>query len=517
MKISFCYPPFTQNGKYPNLPQNRQFSYTKSDKVKLYPVVLATGATWLANLGHNILWLDGITNRLSWPDYQKQLTSFSPDMVVLETKTPIMPLLWNYINELKTANCQLLVALLGDHVTFLPQESLEKSKVDYIVQGGDYDFLLVNLVKNLTDNQPLEKGVWSRENGQGQVDKNHNLNDTPTINRDLTNWADYGEAYLYQPIAYSMFGRGCLIKPIDNTLMERPNQSRREDFPVLHSEKAGVPESGDIDHCFGNCFFCSWQQTLWQGKAMFRSPEHVIKEVEHLVKLRVKEVFDDTESGVVGDINWLEEFYFRLKDKNLLGKVIFSSNARGDQLDSRTCQLLKKIGYRLLKIGLESGSDSTLTKINKKETVNTIINGVKNAKDAGLNTMLTIMVGYPWETEKEVVQTYQIARELLLYKTKAGDCLQASILTPYPGTVLHQQALKNNWFAKDPANYENYDMGQPILHSPINTQKWCQKMWSLHHHPKFITRSLLTIKNIDQLKTLLNGAESLVKHLKDWR
>ena len=123
MRISFCYPPFSKNGHFPTLPQNRQFVYTASPEVKLYPVVLATAATWLAKLGHKVLWLDGITRRLSWKEYKEKLASFSPDIIVLEGKTPIMKPLWEYIDKLKAANNKLKVVLIGDHPTLFPKES----------------------------------------------------------------------------------------------------------------------------------------------------------------------------------------------------------------------------------------------------------------------------------------------------------------------------------------------------------------------------------------------------------
>jgi len=77
-------------------------------------------------------------------------------------------------------------------------------------------------------------------------------------------------------------------------------------------------------------------------------------------------------------------------------------------------------------VGLESGNNETLKKLNKKETIEDIKTGVKNAKDNRLIVMLTIMVGYPWETRDDAERTYQAARELMLYKTRFGTrCKQA--------------------------------------------------------------------------------------------
>ena len=37
------------------------------------------------------------------------------------------------------------MVIVGDHVTALPEETLRNCPVDYILTGGDYDFLIVNL------------------------------------------------------------------------------------------------------------------------------------------------------------------------------------------------------------------------------------------------------------------------------------------------------------------------------------------------------------------------------------
>ncbi len=486
MKIAFAYPPFRQKGHFPNLPQNRQFIYTASDKVRLYPVVMASAATWLRNLGHDVSWLDGVTRRLAWAEFKKKLAHHEPQLVVLEAKAPIMPKLWRYIAQLKKAQPGVRVVLVGDHISFFPEESLLRSKTDWVITGGNYDFSLVSLAEHLEKKKKLAGGFWWREGkkvvNSGPWSWPEDMDRAPVIDRRLTRWQDYGEAYLYRPCAYVMFARGCIIRPGD----------------------------------FGACTFCIWQQGLWGYRGMAFSPARAALEVENLVRLGVREIFDDGESGVLADKKWLKEFLRQLKIRGVWEKVIFSSNARADQLDPETCRLLKKIGYRLLKVGLESGDSQTLKKINKKETVTQIERGVKNAKDAGLSVMLTIMVGYPWETEHSVKKTYQLARRLTNYKTQAGDCLQASVITPYPGTVLWSQAKRAKQLRIEATAYQQYDMSEAIVRTSIDAPDWCRKIWALQTKPQFVARSLFTVRSKDDIQLLLHGVQSLFGHLKDW-
>jgi len=180
---------------------------------------------------------------------------------------------------------------------------------------------------------------------------------------------------------------------------------------------------------------------------------------------------------------------------------------------------MKRAGFRLLKVGLESGCDETLKRVNKYETVAQIRQGVKNAKDAGLNVLLTIMVGYPWETEEDAQATFKLAKELMLHKTHVGDSLQASVIVPYPGTPLYFEALKNNWFQIDPSDYEAFDMSQPPLKSPIGAQKTtelCDRLWRIHLHPLFMTKTLASISSADDFRLLWQGLKSLTGHIRDF-
>jgi len=485
MRVAIVYPPLSYRGRYPLLSQNRIFTFTSSEGIKIYPLLLASAATLLSKDGHKVFYKDGINERLSEVDFMKQLSDFNPEVIVLETKAPVIKKHWEFLNKIKQER-DVKVVLLGDHVSFFPTESLENSLVDYVLTGGDYDVSLSKLVDHLANGSSLPEGVYYRENGviknTGKWKPISDLDSLPLIDRDLTRWHIYGEAYLYRPCAYILSGRGC----------------------------GGVKRPGV-------CKFCIWQYALWDCKARLRSPEKVVEEIKMLVeRYKVREVFDDNEAGGIWNKDWLKEFYHQMNKANLLGKVAISSNARADCLDAETCHLLKKSGFRLLKIGLESGNDETLKRLVKDETVEEIVAGVKRAKDYGLVVMVTVMVGYPWETEEDVERSYEVAKSLILYKPRMGDSLEANVVIPYPGTPLHRDCLKNGWFTIETSDYEKYGLSRPVLQSPIDAASWCKKLWKLHHHPKFILGSLLTCRSIDDLKLAFRGIKSLFGHERDY-
>lgn len=53
----------------------------------------------LKNAGHEVLFLDGIAAELSESDFNDRLVSFRPELVVLETKTPVVKRHWAWMER----------------------------------------------------------------------------------------------------------------------------------------------------------------------------------------------------------------------------------------------------------------------------------------------------------------------------------------------------------------------------------------------------------------------------------
>jgi len=151
VKISISYPPLISQKGIPLLTQNRQFQWF-SRPTYIYPIVPAQAATLLSKNGYDIIWDDGIAEEYDYTSWEERLFSSKPDIIVIETKTPVIKKHWIIIDKIKdnasNINWDPAIVLVGDHVTAIPEESFERSKVDFILTGGDYDFLLLNLCNN---------------------------------------------------------------------------------------------------------------------------------------------------------------------------------------------------------------------------------------------------------------------------------------------------------------------------------------------------------------------------------
>ena len=221
MKILISYPPLCNDKGFPTLGQNRQFQYFK-EPTFIYPVVPATAATMLKQNGFNVTWNDCAAEDISFENYIKLLKAEKFNLIAFETKTPVIKQHWEIINKIKSVSPETKIVLFGDHVTGLPGESFVNSKVDFVLTGGDYDFLMLNLCRNLnvsgsiSEIDNLEPGIWYRHGERvkntGKFELNHDLNLAPFIDRELTKWELYAYKngnYRRTPGTYIMSGRDC--------------------------------------------------------------------------------------------------------------------------------------------------------------------------------------------------------------------------------------------------------------------------------------------------------------------
>jgi len=489
MKIAIGYPPFDDIKGTPLLSQNRQYQVFHNPTY-IYPVVPATAATMLKQAGHQVVWLDGIAEKWSYEKWLGEIKKAKPDLIMIETKTPVVKRHWKIINKLKIKNSKLKIILVGDHVTALPEESFKKSKVDYVLIGGDYDFLLLNLVNHLTKGEKLEPGIFYQDGKKikntGKFQLNHDLNKLPFIDRDLTKWKLYAYEngnYKRTPGTYIMAGRDCWW---------RKN---------------------------GGCKFCSWT-TLYPTWRV-RGVENVLDEVGELIeKYKIREIMDDTGTFPAGE--WLRDFCRGIIKRGYNKKIYFDCNTRFGILAKEDYKLMAKAGFRFLLYGLESASQKTLDKLNKGIKIDEIEKELMMAKQANKETgghlepHVTCMVGFPWETRKEAEATIQMTRNL--FDKGLIDSLQATIVVPYPGTTLFKECEKNGWLKTK--NWDKFDMSQPVMKTPMENEgvkELTRGLYKSFITPRFLIKKIASIRDLDDLKFFWRAGRAVLGHLTDFK
>jgi len=504
-KIAIGYPPMNTSKGVPLLSQNRQFQYFNA-KTYIYPMVPAYAASQAKANGYDVVWLDGIAEEWTYEEWVTQIENEKPDLLMIETKSPVVRFHWQVISELKKKFPEMIVALVGDHVTFKPKETMDNSEVDYVITGGDYDFMLTDLANSLSKGDVLVGGIWGR-NGDtrvnldpqwikyedsetagekaywvsGPLKQTHNLDQLPFVDRDLTKWKLYAYAngnYKYTPATYMYSGKDCW---------------------------------------WNRCTFCVWDHTINPlGTYRRFSPERLFAEIKHVVdNYGVREIFDDAGTLFIGPP--LKKFCQLMIDSGYNKKVVLGCNMRLNALTQEYYDIMGKANFRFILYGMESANQYTLDKLDKGLKVHQIEEGVRMAKKAGLEPHLTVMLGYPWETEEMAKNTIALAKNL--FKKGYVDTMQATIVIPYPGTPLYKECIEQDWLSVDPLDYEKFDMRQPVMKIPFAEERiyeLTQELYSSFFTPQYIFRKVTSIRNFDDIKFLGYSAWKIIGHLLDF-
>ncbi len=499
VRIAVGYPPIESSKGVALLSQNRQFQYFNAPTY-IYPMVPAYAASNLQHHGYKVFWMDGISEKKKFDAWLDELEKNRVDFLMVETKSPIVKTHWKQINEIKRRLPKTKLIWVGDHVTFLPHEIFENSNLDYAITGGDYDFVIVNLLNHIYKKEKLEGGVYWRAGDKlikakpaakkkiskslticnsGTTSLRHNLDDLPFVDRDLTKWKLYAYAngnYKYTPATYMYSGRDCW---------------------------------------WNRCTFCVWDHTINPfGSYRSFSPERLFAEVKHVVdKYQVKEIFDDAGTMFIGPK--LKRFCELLIESGYNKKVRYGCNMRFNALNEEYYKLMGKARFRFILYGMESGNQKTLDKLDKGTKEVDAINGPRLAKKYGMDPHVTIMLGYPWESLKDARRTIAIAK----YAFKKGyyETMQATIVIPYPGTPLYKECKEKGWLLTD--DYEAFDMRQPVMKTPFPAQRIYeleQDLYSAFMTPQYIIRKILSIRSVHDFTYLFYMAWKLIGHLLDF-
>ncbi len=485
MRIAIAYPPFKSEKGVALLTQNRQFQWF-SRPTYIFPVVPATAATMLKKAGHDVLFLDGIASELSPEAFDSKLAAFKPDLVVLETKTPVVKRHWQWIAKHLPAGTDgasggpigtdgasggpeplpkdVKFVLVGDHVTALPEESIEKPGVWAIIPGGDWDYGLLDFIA-----AGCPRGVQP-------FALKDSIADAPWIDRDLVHWELYAEKngnFRRKPGTYIMSGRDCW---------------------------------------HGKCTFCSW--TTLYPRYRVRKVKDVVDEIEMLVeKYGVKEIMDDSGSFPVGQ--WLTDFCNEMISRGLPKKVRIDCNMRFGRLTLDDYKLMRKAGFQFVLFGVESANQETLDRFCKCLKVEDVEKGARWATEAGLDVHVTFMFGHAWEGPKEIANTVALARKLLAKGW--AKTLQCTLTIPYPGTPLFKELKANDGL--NTLDWDEYDMRRAITKTPLASEDEIKcairKVYRGFLQPAALWH--LFRRNLFNIAFYYRGLRYLIGHLLDFR
>lgn len=299
----------------------------------------------------------------------------------------------------------------GAHATLLPEQTVQHPLVDIVVVGeGELSFR--NLVRALEKKRDLAevKGIAFKHDGrviktepEDFVDL-ESLPELPYYLVDIEKYIGSQGRFLGETTRSLIFisSRGC---PWQCTYCCNPRLSRR----------------------------------LWRSMSAEKTFEQVADLVDRF----------NLDAVAVHD----EEFLINRPRAERIaalidGKFRWWIQGRMDGLKAVDLTKMEKGGLCAVQPGIESGSDRILKLIKKGETVADMVEANRRLAQTSIEPLYNFMMGFPTETYEELMQSVDLAIQLLNDNVRA-QISGFYVLVPYPGTEIFDLAVEHGFNPPD--------------------------------------------------------------------
>lgn len=174
--------------------------------------------------------------------------------------------------------------------------------------------------------------------------------------------------------------------------------------------------------CPFNCVFCSNHEK----KVQFRNPENIRQEIKKLKEQGYEAVYIFDENFLVR-----KEHFNEITNIFKEERIKYRVEMRSTDVNEEVIKKLKETGCISVALGIESGDDGILRKINKGTTVESNKKAVGLFSKYGVPVKGFFIIGLPGETEETAKKTIEFAEEL---RNKGLNFADFYALTPFPGS-----------------------------------------------------------------------------------
>ena len=317
--------------------------------------------------------------------------------------------------------------------------------------------------------------------------------------------------------------RGCIVRDRDGGLIENPPRPLIEDldelpFPAvdlvdleLYQPSAGqvlrLPVMQVISSrgCTHMCLYC--YRLMGEHCLRMRSPENVVDEIEFYVRdygaREIKfwdELFTHDRDRVISICRLIRE-----RDLD----ITWWCSARGDSVDEEMLREMKAAGCWCINYGVESAVQKNLDTLRKGISIETTIEAVELTHRVGIRTFGTYIFGIPGETYEEGLETIRLAKRLRSFYTEFFP------ITPFPGAELYENSKKYGKVLRDISDtgmLKEEIPFEPYTMTAAEIAKLRRKAYrSVYLDPRYILMRLVSIRSWYEVRTLFNGAVSLLR------
>lgn len=389
----------------------------KKRQVHYPPFGLLSLEMFLKMHGYRVKIIDLLSTTISRETLTNEIILFEKEPLVIgiSSYTENFPVACNLIKYLKSVFKKTKFIIGGPHVSFLPEEVLGLG-VDYVIrfEGESTLITLLEYIK-YPNSLPIEKveGIAYKKNGKIHINPKRKF---------ITNLN---------------------FLPFSSNFFSTEDESDR----LLIVTSRGCP---------GRCIFCA--SGAYSGRKFRKySAEWIFSYIYYFKtqfrKITSMEFIDDT---FTVDKKRLKKILFFLGTLGL--NLSWHARSRILELNEPFIKFLAKNSCQSLHLGVESADQGVLDSINKSFSIAMFLEIMESLVEAGIYPRCSFMIGHHTDTLETIEKTLILAVEI---ETKNIGRAVVAISTPFPGTILYNQASKLGIEIKN-KKWRNYTFSKPI-------------------------------------------------------
>jgi radical SAM superfamily enzyme YgiQ (UPF0313 family) len=222
--------------------------------------------------------------------------------------------------------------------------------------------------------------------------------------------------------------------------------------PIAHGETMAtvVMTKG----CVARCTFCHRWERGFRAKPVDQVIDHV-RFLRDTYKVRFINVADENFGS---DRKLAHELAIQLGELDVAWMV---AGVRTRTIRPNTLKHWKANGCLHVYFGIESGSQTMLDVMEKNATVENNVNALKWTYEAGLGTIIQLVIGMPGETDQTIHETIDFLKRVSAYQLYWEEELPSGIISinyaqALPGTPLYEYARQHGFIGRSIDEEERY-------------------------------------------------------------
>lgn len=367
--------------------------------------------------GHEVEIIEGFLDGLDYPEIERRVKAMQPDMLgvhmVYHWQTDTA--LYDFLHKVKAEQLSSYIMAYGYYPTTDFEDILQQCpEIDSVIRG-EAELTFAKVAEALSCQDGLEKfpGLAQRDDSGAIV-----------------------------------FERRDLVSDLNNL-----------PFPVRTEALFRLPEVNlqGSRGCYGGCTFCYINPFYGQGsKWRGRTPENIIAEIDDLiVNHKIKE-FYFTDPNFFGPGERGQQRALQLAALLKSRNIRFGIEARVNDIHEETISALAEAGLHHLLIGLESGSDNSLKRINKMTTVAQNERAVRILRKYGIEPNIGFIMFEPDSSLADIRVNFEFLKrnELIKNLTITANMLYHHLIV-LKGTKAHRDLQEAGRLEVQASTYES--------------------------------------------------------------